>query len=216
MSCIISKMNTSDPIFFRIEGIGILIVGSVGFFINLIAIIMIFRQRVFYKFHYLLISLAFYDILYVCLSLAWFSFPHVSVLYRDRFQIHLIPYLMPAAQITLSGSSFTTVALTVERFISVCKPYLTVRYNIRSRHFILPVLIFSLLYNLPRFFEWRTVVEDSVKSCDYLSPEPVMDNCTITVRNVTLVSLSLRKNQWYKLVSIFYNELLPDKTKTSN
>ena len=37
--------------------------------------------------------------------------------------VHLVPFLMPITQMSLSGSTFTTVALTVERYISVCTPF---------------------------------------------------------------------------------------------
>ncbi len=42
--------------------------------------------------------------------------------------IFSIPFLIPCAQITLSSSSLSTVALTVERYISVCWPYFLYRF----------------------------------------------------------------------------------------
>ena len=39
-------------------------------------------------------------------------------------------------------------------FIFVC------RFNIRPRYFIIFVVVFSALYNVPRFFEYRTQVRD--------------------------------------------------------
>ena len=39
------------------------------------------------------------------------------------------------------------------RYIKVCKPFLHFRKNITALHFIIPGFIFSLLYNLPYFFE---------------------------------------------------------------
>ena len=88
--------------------------------------------------------------LQISLSIACFALPQLSPWYQDAVLIHSIPFLIPLAQMTLSGSSFTTVALTVERYISLCSPYLRYTYNIRAQHFILPVLVFSTLYNMPR------------------------------------------------------------------
>ena len=89
-------------------------------------------------------------LLQISLSIACFALPQLSPWYQDAVLIHSIPFLIPLAQMTLSGSSFTTVALTVERYISLCSPYLRYTYNIRAHHFILPVLVFSTLYNMPR------------------------------------------------------------------
>lgn len=142
-------MRTAE---YYIEGLGILLVGTVGFFINMTAIWrLVFRQgaRKRHTFHYLLISLSVYDFvrwciwfhndfwlelsisfcplnfqLHIFLSIACFALPQISIEYRDKILIHTIPYLIPLAQMTLSSSSFTTVALTVERYFSLCLPFL--------------------------------------------------------------------------------------------
>ena len=43
------------------------------------------------------------------------------------------------------------------------------RFNIRPRYFIIFVVVFSVLYNFPRFFEYRTEVET------YTVPRPCID-----------------------------------------
>lgn len=45
-----------------------------------------------------------------------FALPVVSVTYRDNIFIYLLPYAIPLAQICLSGSCYSTIALTVERY----------------------------------------------------------------------------------------------------
>ena len=55
--------------------------------------------------------------------MAYFS----VLIFRNNVLIFIIPYLIPCAQITLSSSSLSTLALTVERYISVCWPYLVYR-----------------------------------------------------------------------------------------
>ena len=52
--------------------------------------------------------------------------------------------------------SWTTVSLTIERYFSLCDPFLRYRFMIKARHFVLSVITFSVLYNIPRFFEWMT------------------------------------------------------------
>ena len=74
-----------------------------------------------------LLCLAVYDFLHVFLSVAIFSLPQLSPAYRNHVLIFCIPYLIPLAQITLSSSSYSTVSLTVERYISVCWPFVLYR-----------------------------------------------------------------------------------------
>ena len=47
----------------------------------------------------------------------------------------------------------TMIFIFFLRYIKVCKPFLHFRKNITALHFIIPGFIFSLLYNLPYFFE---------------------------------------------------------------
>ena len=135
---------------YYIEGVGILAVGLVGLAINLMAMKLLVCAKQRHVFHNVLLSLTIYDILQISLSICCFALPQLSTSYRNNVLIHTIPFMIPLAQITLSGSSFTTVALTVERYISLCSPYLRYTYNIRASHFILPVIVFSTLYNMPR------------------------------------------------------------------
>ena len=98
------------------------------------------------------------------------------------------------------------------------------RVRIRSSYYILPVLLFSVIYNLPRFFEWRTVTEVTEVPCYYVEPTPqsagaLADalnasastaralteeelNCTQLVHNVTLIARSLRQSPIYIAVSV--------------
>ena len=60
---------------------------------------------------------------------------------------------MPITQMALSGSVYTTVTLTVERYISVVVPFFRQRHNLKAWIFIAPVAVFVVAYNIPRFFE---------------------------------------------------------------
>lgn len=82
---------------------------------NFVAIFVLARQRVQRIFHMLMIFLSIWDLLYLIFSILCFSLPAISLAYKDFVFIHMIPYVIPLAQICLSGSCFTTVALTIER-----------------------------------------------------------------------------------------------------
>ena len=66
-------------------------------------------------------------------------------------------YILFIFQICLTGSCYTTIAITVERFLAVRLPFFMQRYNTKARHFMIPVVIYALVYNIPRFFEYRVV-----------------------------------------------------------
>ena len=52
-----------------------------------------------------------------------------------------------------SGSIYTTTAISFERYITVCYPFFKISHNWSPRRYIVPILIFSASYNLPKFFE---------------------------------------------------------------
>lgn len=92
----------------------------------------------------------------------------------------------------LSGSVYTTVALTVERYISVVVPFFRQRHNLKAWVFIVPVAIFVIAYSIPRFFEVETVYVCEVQC----SNSTAGLNCTEEWKaqmNVT----KLRKNPYY-------------------
>ena len=69
-------------------------------------------------------------------------------------------------QISLTGSVYTTVAVSVERFLTVCCSY---RHSVTSSaadgslsrifhlSYTVPILVFSFAFNITRFFELRTI-----------------------------------------------------------
>ena len=87
-------------------------------------------------------------------------------------------------QISLTGSCYTTVAITVERFLAVRSPFFIQRHNIKARLFILPVLFYAVLYNIPRFFEFR--VNTSYYPCQPLSAS----NATIASTSTSTTSIN--------------------------
>ena len=129
---------------YYIEGVGIICIGIIGIIINIFATRLLLRIKHRYIFHNLLLTLTIYDLLQIILSIPTFALPHLSPTYRNQIFIHVVPFLIPVAQITVSGSSYTTVTLTIERYISLCAPYLRYTYGIKAGHYILPVLILCI------------------------------------------------------------------------
>lgn len=162
------EKNHHATILFWIEGVGVASVGVLGLCVNLFAIWKLsfgLRNKERHAFHHLLLSLSICDLTHVLLTFTCFSLPQLSNAYRSKVLFYMLPFVIPLAQMSLSCSSFTTVALTVERYISICKPFLRYRFDIKSWYYIVIVVTFSVIYNTPRFFEWMTISEPIERPC---------------------------------------------------
>jgi hypothetical protein len=49
------------------------------------------------------------------------------------------------------------MAVAFERYITVCHPFFKVVHNWSARRYILPILILSIAYNLPKYGELKVV-----------------------------------------------------------
>ena len=65
----------------------------------------------------------------------------------------MTPYMLPCIQLTLTGSVWTTVAVSIERYLSVCRGYRSDRVHL---FYTAPILFFSIFFNAPRVLEMYT------------------------------------------------------------
>jgi hypothetical protein len=82
-------------------------------------------------------------------------------------------------QIALTGSIYSTLAITVERYLTVCHPFYTVSHRWTAKHYVAPIVAFSFLYNIPKFFELYTNVttnDDNVTSATSIEPTSLRVN----------------------------------------
>lgn len=94
-------------------------------------------------------------------SVLLFGLPEISeytytmVWYTSGVYQRVTPFVYPLGLIAQTGSVYLTVTVTVERYVAVCRP-LRARslctYG-RAKMYVLCVVLFSVLYNLPRFWE---------------------------------------------------------------
>ena len=75
----------------------------------------------------------------ISLQVLWIAFQNINCLF----------------QISLTGSCYTTIAITIERFLAIRSPFFIQKHNVNARVFILPIAIYCLVYNSPRFFEYE-------------------------------------------------------------
>ena len=76
---------------------------------------MFFISRAQVTFHSLMIFLAILDLSYLVISICFFALPELSSIYFDNFYLLMVPYGLPIGQIFLTGSIYSTLALTTER-----------------------------------------------------------------------------------------------------
>jgi hypothetical protein len=119
-------------------------------------------------FNRLLLALACIDCLFIGPGILIYTFKAFK-LEADWYN-YLFPIVFyPFSEIALCSSIYMTVAIAVERFIGLCRPFrrLTSRPS-PAKAYILPVLLLSVILNIPKFLESETVV-----SYDYFDGENV-------------------------------------------
>ena len=149
---------------FLLEVVLLLVVGVFGIIGNLSSIIIFARIRNQLKFHRLMVTLAVYDTFCILLSIIIFTFPLVSKSFvTSGVYHHLVPKILPLVQIAMTGSVYSTIAISLERYLIVCHPFYVVSHEWSFKKYILPIITFSFVYNIPRFFELKTEVKEIEK-----------------------------------------------------
>ena len=85
-----------------------------------------------------------------------FGVKKFSKRYADGPWYILVPWAIPVIQISLTGSIYCTMAITLERYLVVCRPFYRISREWSPQTFIVPIVLISIFYNLPQFFEIQT------------------------------------------------------------
>ena len=118
------------------------------------------------------------------------------------------------AHIGRVGSVFVTVAITVERYLSVCYPNL----ECRGKSLLVPIpMIFAIIYNLPKFFELEAtpqndengnkIINQSINYEIYYDDQ-YQKNITHVVEDIGYRGTALRLNHWYVVLYVFWSKFL--------
>lgn len=185
---------------FVVYGILLTTVGLLGLAGNLISITILSRPKMLSSINCCLIGLTSFDMIVTTTSVLMFGLPEISEYtqtmkwYGQGVYQRVTPFVFPLALIAQTGSVYLTVTVTVERYIAVCRP-LRARslctYG-RAKVYVLCVAFFSILYNLPRFWEV------SYQECK-------VDG---EVFRVIVVPSALRQNPYYIEIYIMWMYLL--------
>ena len=121
----------------------------------------------------ILSSLLLWDTAFLCSSFFLFSLRHLPY-YRQTIFPHLAPLLFPLTQIFLVGSTYTIIALTVERVLATRVRYEHLHTDILVQLFqtrykepprlagyitIIFIFFFAFLINSSRFLEFKTLIK---------------------------------------------------------
>jgi len=141
---------------FYINGCALLAISIFGIIGNTISILLLRRKksRLNPTFSNLIIWLAVLDSIFLVTMIYIFSLPSLSPHYKTKVFPVVLPLLFPISNVALTGSLYTILATSVERFLQLIKP----QHGNQGSFFgyILPVAVFSLIYNAPKFMEFRT------------------------------------------------------------
>ena len=142
-------------------GLAMTIVCILGIIGNIAAIVVFTkperRRRNFYMFMF---YLAVFDLLYIVVAILVFILPQLSVYYKSGGLLHyIVPWAIPVGQVSMSGSVLFTTVITIERYLTVCHPFYMLSRDWSSKWTSIGIIIFAVVYNIPKFFEVSTAYE---------------------------------------------------------
>ncbi|GAB1606793.1 FMRFamide receptor [Argonauta hians] len=188
------------PFQFYTWGIGSNIIAITGILLNIFAIAVLTQPRMRSSTAIYLISLAVYDNVVLLSMIVNFAIPTINTNedFNETYSFmysYLQPIAYPIALIAQTGTIYTTVGFTIERYVAVCRPLQAANICTmnRSKKAVLCIFLGSVMYNVPRMFEFETKTEwDSL----YNNTRP------------TYITTELGNNKIYREVYFIYLNLL--------
>jgi len=170
------------------EGVMLTTISGFGLFGNALSIYVLLRPSVRGTFSNILTGLATFDALFLILAIVTFGLPIIAGdVYRKILYPPITPICYGLVHTFRVGSAFATLSVTVERFFAIVFPLRDFRC---IKKWLLPATaIFTIIYNIPKFFEVTTVVDPST--------------------NDTVVApTSIRQNEIYVSVYVVWSKLI--------
>ena len=118
-----------------------------------------------------MVILAIVDSLLILSCFCAFSLPLLLDSTKAYIELYYIIWIVPFSQIFSTANIYITAALSVDRYLSICKSLYYYAHPWRKRFIIFPILCFSILYNIPKFFEleWtREIVNETTTALEFI------------------------------------------------
>ena len=144
------------------------------------------------NFHRIMILLSLYDNALIVMYLILFVAPAFSDAYKFGVFNYIAPVALPVGEIAITGSIYSTIAITLDRFLVVCCPFYAISHRWSVKRYIIPIVMFSLLYNVPIFLEIKSTTINCAKIYDNTSVstitnqegvEGMYENVTVSICN---------------------------------
>ena len=157
----------------------VLILAVLGTLINAWGFVILHRKRPQTLFHRLLKFLSIYDLLVGLGAALTYGLPSIWPYYNETIFPAIAPVLAAFVHIFLLTSIYTTIIISLERYIRICYLCQLRRSEILKetnlRYFLVGLIILPVLFYIPKFFEFqverRTVFVNKLLNCT-----EVMDN----------------------------------------
>ncbi|ODM98313.1 FMRFamide receptor [Orchesella cincta] len=160
---------------FCLEGVGITTVSVLGVIGNILSIIVLSSSRMRSSSSVFLLCLSFCDITVLVGATLLIGIPSLlaynpedgRALVFNIMRILQFGYCIPgfyAFTVTaITGSILFTLALTLDRYLAVCKPFFARNLCTWSRAVVVSsvIMVVNILYNLPKWWEYTYVVEET-------------------------------------------------------
>ena len=162
-----------DNISWWLEGLGSIIIGSLGIIFNITTIIVVLGSDLAASFfNWLLVCLALFDSLFLLTGILEAFRNHVGSSYVHDYVF--VMFLYPFRSVAMCCSIYMTITLAVERHNalitpvachrrgSICPANRTLNNYFKTHwkrviKYVGPIVIFAILFYLPKFFELRLV-----------------------------------------------------------
>ena len=147
----------------------------VGLVANLISIPVLLSGHLTNNFYRTLAFLAIFDFLFITCDLlesmrrGYQNYECDNIPHYQTIHLYLFPKLLrPLQSISMMASIYTTIVVAFGRYLAVSKPITTMVNNVQGGwkaviKYVLPVIVFSIIFKLPIFFEFYT--KPCNKSC---------------------------------------------------
>ena len=138
--------------YFWVSGVTLVAVGVFGFTANIFNIIVLCRQRLRRRLFYnILAEMAIFDLLFILTFCICAGVQSMACTSETFDSVRNMSY--PLANVGLCGSIYATVAVSIERFLSISNANLASRRKVSM--YTIPVVTIALTYNGPRFFYYK-------------------------------------------------------------
>ena len=182
---------------YYVEGVSLLIIGTLGIIGNVSAIVMFSRQLLQKSFYGLMLSLAAFDLFLITTNIFGYGIPKLSNEYNaSAIHKYNLRWIKPLSGIAMTGSIYFTVAITIERYVTVCHPLYRVSHSWPTKRLVLFLVVFAILYNIPIFLELEFI------KCHKCSDD---DNITTSFE---VIPTELRVDNYYRQIYVMWLSLL--------